>query len=300
MITRFAPSPTGLMHLGHVLAARFAFDAARAEGGCYLVRIEDIDQTRCRPEHIDQILDDLAWLGLSSDGPVIRQSERFPLYAAALDRLKAEGLLYPCFCTRKEIQTEIARSPSAPQGPDGPLYPGTCRPLSPAVRAEKQASGVPFAWRLDMTSAIKRTNGGRRFLDRDRGWIAAHPAQFGDVVLGRKECPASYHLAVTVDDAAQGVTLVTRGEDLAAAAHLHRLLQSLLDLPTPDYRFHSLLTDAQGRRLAKRDGAQTISDLRAEGLSPADVTEMAIQPSAGRGLAVDRPDAPHQTDHGGS
>ena len=292
MITRFAPSPTGLLHLGHVLAARFAFDAARAEEGRYLVRIEDIDQTRCRPEFVDQILRDLAWLGLDSDGPVIRQSERFPLYAEALDRLRDQHLLYPCFCTRKEIQAEIARSPSAPQGPDGPLYPGTCRGLSEAQRAAKFASGAPFAWRLDMAAATERTLGDLKFLDRDKGWIEARPKLFGDVVLARKESPTSYHLAVTVDDAAQEITLVTRGEDLAPAAHLHRLLQALLDLPTPDYRFHPLLTDAEGKRLAKRDGAKTIASLREQGLSPAEVQAMAIQPNAARGSAADRPDAP--------
>lgn len=300
MITRFAPSPTGLLHLGHVLAARFAHDAARAEGGRYLVRIEDIDQTRCRPEFIDQILRDLAWLGLQSDGPVIRQSERFPLYAEALDRLRRSDLLYPCFCTRKEIQAEIDRSPSAPQGPDGPLYPGLCRGLSSAARKERLASGAPFAWRLDMAAAIRRAPAVLTFQDRDQGVIDAGPQQFGDVVLARKESPTSYHLAVTVDDAAQGITLVTRGEDLAPAAHLHRLLQALLDLPTPDYRFHPLLTDAEGKRLAKRDGAKTIASLREQGLSPAEVTAMAIPASGARGSAADRPDAPRPNNRGGS
>jgi glutamyl-Q tRNA(Asp) synthetase len=300
MITRFAPSPTGLLHLGHVLAARFAFDAARAEGGRYLVRIEDIDQTRCRPEYRDQILQDLAWLGLDSDGPVIRQSERFPRYAEALDRLHAHDLLYPCFCTRREIQAEIARSPSAPQGPDGPLYPGTCRGVSAAARAAKLASGAPFAWRLDMAAALKRAPGDLKFFDRDKGWIEARPEQFGDVVLARKESPTSYHLAVTVDDAAQEITLVTRGEDLAPAAHLHRLLQALLDLPTPEYRFHPLLTDADGKRLAKRDGAKTIASLREQGYSPQEVTVMASPANADREPAADRPDAPHPGDRGGS
>lgn len=300
MITRFAPSPTGLLHLGHILAARFAFDAARAERGRYLVRIEDIDQTRCRPEFTDQILQDLAWLGLGSDGPVIRQSERFPLYAEALDQLHHADLLYPCFCTRKEIQAEIARAPSAPQGPDGALYPGTCRGLSAAVRAERLASGALFAWRLDMAAAIRRAPAALMFRDRDKGVIEARPAQFGDVVLARKESPTSYHLAVTVDDAAQEITLVTRGEDLAPAAHLHRLLQALLDLPTPEYRFHPLLTDADGKRLAKRDGAKTIASLREQGLSPQEVTAMAIRPSGARGSAADRSDAPHPGGRGGS
>ncbi len=282
MITRFAPSPTGLLHLGHALAAKFALDAARAESGRYLVRIEDIDPTRCRPEFTDQILADLDWLGFASDGPVIRQSERFPLYAAALDRLRANDLLYPCFCTRKEILAEIARSPGAPQGdapqgdapqgdapqgPDGPLYPGTCRGLSASERADRMASGAPFAWRLDMAAAQKLVSGSLSFLDRDLGAVTAAPGQFGDVILARKESPTSYHLAVTIDDAAQGVTLVTRGADLAPAAHLHRLLQALLDLPVPDYRFHRLLTDAKGLRLAKRDGAPSIASLRAQGTS---------------------------------
>ena len=275
MITRFAPSPTGLLHLGHVLAARFAQAQARAEGGRYLVRIEDIDPTRCRPEFTEGILADLDWLGLASDGPVIRQSERLTLYAEALGKLHNAELLYPCFCTRKEIQAEIARSPSAPQGPDGPLYPGTCRGMARKEQADRIASKAPFAWRLNIAEAHRRARHSLTFKDLDRGVIEAKPEQFGDVLLARKESPTSYHLAVTVDDAAQAITLVTRGLDLAPAAHLHRLLQELLVLTIPDYRFHRLLTDETGKRLAKRDGAQTISTLREKGLSADQVKALA-------------------------
>lgn len=275
MITRFAPSPTGPLHLGHAHAAQFAFAAARAEGGRYLVRIEDIDATRCRPEFTTQILDDLAWLGLASDGPVIHQSARLSIYAEVLGGLRAQGLLYPCFCTRAEILAEVARSPAAPHGPDGPIYPGLCRNVSDHHRQMRITSGEPYAWRLNMAAARAAHPGPLSFLDRDEGTIQALPEQFGDVVLARKESPTSYHLAVTVDDAAQGITLVTRGQDLAPAAHLHRLLQALLSYPVPDYRFHPLLTDASGKRLSKREGAQSLASLRAQGLTPQAVLALA-------------------------
>jgi glutamyl-Q tRNA(Asp) synthetase len=273
-VTRFAPSPTGRLHLGHVLSAAFARDAARADGGRYLVRIEDIDAVRCRPEFTAAILDDLAWLGLGSDGPVLRQSTRFAAYRAALDRLRADGTLYPCFCTRADIAAEIARAPSAPQGPDGPLYPGICRGLDPAAAADRVAAGAPHAWRIDVARAIRITG---PLAVRLAGGTqrAAKPDRFGDAVLARKDVAASYHLAVTVDDAHQGVTLVTRGVDLEPAADLHRLLQSLLDLPAPAYAFHRLLADASGRRFAKRDGAATVAGLRAAGHAPEAILAMA-------------------------
>jgi glutamyl-Q tRNA(Asp) synthetase len=260
--TRFAPSPTGRLHLGHAYAAWFARDAAA--GGRFLLRLEDIDQSRCREEFADGIFEDLAWLGLAWEEPVRRQSQHLAEYAAALDRLAAAGLLYPCFCSR----ADIAAAGAAPQGPDGPLYPGICRAL-PAPEIERRlAAGAPYALRLDMARATAGM-APLRFTDREAGRIDAVPEQFGDVVLARKDVPTSYHLAVTLDDAAQGITLVTRGHDLLPATHLHRLLQALLDLPVPDYHHHRLITDASGRRLAKRDADLTLAALRQSGATSA-------------------------------
>lgn len=268
--TRFAPSPTGELHLGHAHSALFAFTEARRAGGRFLLRLEDIDRTRCRPEFALSILTELDWLGLEWETPVRRQSEHFGDYRAALARLELAGLLYPCFCSRQDI----ARADNAPHGPDGPLYPGICRGLSAAERTERMESGRAYALRLDMAAAVHRA-GGLRWHDRSAGWVEARPELFGDVVLARKDVPTSYHLAVTVDDAGQGVTLVTRGEDLVAATHVHRLLQSLLDLPVPDYAHHRLLTDRHGRRLAKRDRAASLASLRQAGLSAAQVRALA-------------------------
>ncbi|MQX36555.1 tRNA glutamyl-Q(34) synthetase GluQRS [Roseospira navarrensis] len=280
-ITRFAPSPTGLLHLGHAHSALFAARlAAAGPGGRFLVRIEDIDAGRCRPEYEAAILEDLAWLGLTWETPVRRQSGHMDHYAAALDRLRAAGLLYPCFCTRKDIQAEIAASPSAPHGPDGPLYPGTCRALDPADVADRLAAGAPHALRLDMAAALARVGGPLSWHDAAAGPQAARPALFGDVVLARKDIPTSYHLAVTLDDAAQGITLVTRGRDLFEATHVHRLLQALLTLPTPAYHHHGLLTDEAGRRLAKRDNARALRTLRESGVSPAEARALAGHPDA--------------------
>jgi len=259
--TRFAPSPTGRLHLGHAFAAIRAHDHARAAGGRFLLRIEDIDGTRSRDSFVAGIEEDLRWLGLAWDGPVVRQSQRLALYAAALDDLRAQGLLYPCFCTR----ADIAASASAPHhGPDGLVYPGTCRHLSPAVAASRIAAGEPHAWRLAMAAAVDRT-GPLHWMDRDAGPQQAEPLAFGDVVLARKDAPASYHLAATVDDAAQGVTDVVRGRDLMRATDVHRLLQTLLDLPSPVYLHHALLLGPDGERLAKRNGAPALADLRAGG-----------------------------------
>ncbi len=269
--TRFAPSPTGLLHLGHAYAAGFAHRLAEASGGRFLVRLEDIDTTRTRPEFEKAIFEDLAWLGLSWETPVRRQSEHFDDYHAALATLENQGLLYPCFCTRKEIQAEIAGAANAPQGPDGPLYPGTCRALSADERASRMAGGAPYALRLDVAKAASMVGATLIWEDLDRGEFTAAPEVFGDVVLARKETPTSYHLAVVVDDALQGITLVTRGEDLLPATHLHRLLQHLLGLPVPRWRHHRLITDEQGRRLAKRDQARSIRSLRDAGISPAEV-----------------------------
>jgi len=259
-VTRFAPSPTGRLHLGHAYSALLAHDFARLRDGTFLLRIEDIDPGRVRAEYVDGIIEDLLWLGLEWDGEMPYQSERLAIYAEALERLGAEGLLYPCFCTRAEIAAEIAASAAAPQGPDGPVYPGTCRGL-----AEPDFSR-PHAWRLDVAKAIKRA-GPLYWMDGDTE-VQAEPGRFGDVVLARKDAPASYHLAVTLDDAAQGVTDVVRGRDLFAATDVHRLLQALLGLPTPLYHHHDLLTDADGNRLAKRHGARTLADLRAAGADP--------------------------------
>jgi len=272
-VTRFAPSPTGRLHLGHAYSALFAWAAARRVGGRFLLRIEDIDATRCRPEHEQAIYEDLAWLGLDWERPVRRQSEHMAEYAAALARLSAMGLVYPCFCTRAQIRAEVARAGAAPHGPEGAIYPGTCRPLDPTARAARIAAGEPYALRLDMAAATART-GPLTWIDEGRGEIRAAPEAFGDVVIARKEVPASYHLAVTLDDAVEGVTLVTRGEDLLAATDVHRLLQALLDLPTPGYRHHPLVAGADGERLAKRKGSIALADLRAEGMDGRALAEM--------------------------
>lgn len=275
VVTRFAPSPTGALHLGHACSALFAHGLARAAGGRFLLRIEDIDETRCRPDFIAGIHEDLHWLGLTWEEPVRRQSEHFDDYRAALGRLQALGVLYPCFCTRKDIAAEIAAMGHAPHGPDGVLYPGTCRTLSPDARAARIARGDSYALRLDVAEAhrLARAMAGDdlRFEDAVAGVTVAHPESFGDVVLARKDTPASYHLAVTVDDALQGVTLVTRGTDLFHATHIHRLLQALLGLPVPRYHHHPLLLDEHGKRFAKRDKSLTLAAMRASGLTPADI-----------------------------
>ncbi|HXS41569.1 MAG TPA: tRNA glutamyl-Q(34) synthetase GluQRS [Stellaceae bacterium] len=275
IVTRFAPSPTGLLHMGHAYSALFAWRRAREAGGRFLLRIEDIDRTRCRPEFTAAILEDLAWLGLDWDGEVRQQAEHFADYEAALDRLDVAGLIYPCFCTRAAIAAEIARAGGAPQGEAGPLYPGTCRSLAMEERLRRIAAGESFALRLDVSRALART-GPLQWDEEEQGIIAAQPELLGDVVLARKDTPTSYHLAVTVDDALQGVTLVTRGADLFAATHLHRLLQALLDLPVPRYRHHALLTDASGKRFAKRDKALTLRALRESGKTPEEVRVMAM------------------------
>jgi glutamyl-Q tRNA(Asp) synthetase len=283
VVSRFAPSPTGRLHLGHAYSALKAHDFARQSGGQFLLRIEDIDANRCREEFVEAIFEDLSWLGISWDGDPIRQSARLPRYAEALDDLLAQGLAYPCFCTRTEIAREIAASAAAPHGPDGPHYPGTCRSHTPEERERRMAT-EPHAWRLDMAKALAQAE---RFPPKegeahpshaliwtnDSERIQTTPEIFGDVVLARKDAPTSYHLAVVVDDAAQGVTHVIRGADLYASTHIHRLLQALLGLPTPHYYHHPLLTDVMGKRLAKRTGATTLADLRSAGADPARLAE---------------------------
>ncbi len=274
IVTRFAPSPTGYLHLGHAHSALLAWRRAREAGGRFLVRLEDIDATRCRAEFADAALADLAWLGIDWDGALRRQSAHFADYRRALDRLEGLGLVYPCFCTRAAIQAEIARAGSAPHGPEGPIYPGTCRGRAADERRRRIAAGEAFALRLDVRRALAGI-GELDWVDEQAGSIRANPASHGDVVLARKEMPTSYHLAVTVDDALQGVTLVTRGEDLFTATHIHRLLQALLGLPVPHYHHHKLLTDASGRRYAKRDRALTLRALREAGRTPAEVRALA-------------------------
>jgi glutamyl-Q tRNA(Asp) synthetase len=273
VVTRFAPSPTGPLHLGHAFSALLAHRFARERGGEFLLRIEDIDPTRARPEHVDGIPEDLAWLGLDWDGEILFQSARLDLYAGALQRLKAADLLYPCFCTRADIRREIAASASAPHGPDGPLYPGTCRALLREDR-ERRLTGEPHAWRLDVGKA-SRAAGPIYWRDGDTE-VQAEPTAFGDVVLARKDAPVSYHLAVTVDDAAQAVTDIVRGRDLYAATDVHRLLQALLGLPTPHYHHHVLLRGNDGMRLAKRTGAPTLRALREGGADPRALVEALL------------------------
>jgi glutamyl-Q tRNA(Asp) synthetase len=276
VVTRFAPSPSGYLHLGHAHSALFAARAAQAKGerGRFLLRIEDIDQGRCRPEFETATYEDLAWLGLAWEAPVRRQSDHFADYRAALDQLAAQGVIYPCFCTRADIQAEIARAGQAPHGPDGPLYPGMCRALGEDERESRIAAGEQHALRLDVARAAEIA-GSLTWCDLGEGEVAADPQSLGDVVLARKETPTSYHLAVTLDDALQGVTLVTRGRDLFHATHTHRLLQALLSLPVPDWHHHALLADESGQRLAKRHDALSIRALRAAGKLPEEVRAMA-------------------------
>lgn len=263
--TRFAPSPTGAMHLGHALAAKVARDLARAHGGEFRLRHEDIDATRVREEFYGEIEEDLAWLGLVPDGPALRQSARLPSYEAALETLRGRELIYPCFCTRRAIREELAAMASAPHGPEGPLYPGTCRHLDAAPRDERIAAGEQHAWRLDAAAAARQA-GGLEFSDLRFGPIEVDPLLLGDVVLARKDIGCAYHLAVVVDDAYQEISHVTRGEDLLAATHVHRLLQALLGFQAPAYLHHPLVLDEGGRRLAKRENSPSLASLRRDGV----------------------------------
>jgi glutamyl-Q tRNA(Asp) synthetase len=275
-VFRFAPSPNGPLHLGHAFSALLNGDLATATGGRFLVRMEDIDPARCRPEFERRAFDDLAWLGLGWETPVRRQSEHGDAYRAALDRLIAADLVYPAFLSRAEIKA-LTRDPAWPRDPDGAaLYPGPERGWSIARRRDAIASGAPFAWRLDGARALQGV-GPLAWTERgagpagETGTIAADPAAWGDVVIARKEVPTSYHLAVVVDDALQGITQVVRGRDLFFATAVHRLLQTLLDLPAPTYRHHRLILDLDGHKLSKSDGATGLVELRAAGATPADI-----------------------------
>lgn len=271
-VTRFAPSPSGRLHLGHGYSALTAWRRAEAEGGRFILRIEDIDAGRCHAEFIDGIYEDLAWLGIKWETPVRLQSQHMDDYAVALAKLADMDLLYPCFCTRRDIREEIARSPAAPHGPEGAIYPGICRALSALDVADKIEAGEPFATRLNMEKAISATRSRHdwplTWQDENGKLTEAGPESLGDVVLARKDIPTSYHMAVVVDDALQGISHVIRGQDLLFATHLHCLLQALLGLDTPVYHHHRLLTDDSGARLAKRDRSQTIESLRDAGNTP--------------------------------
>jgi glutamyl-Q tRNA(Asp) synthetase len=275
-VFRFAPSPNGYLHLGHALSALLNHDSARAAGGRLLLRIEDIDGTRYRPEYEAAIYEDLEWLGIEYERPVRRQSEHFGEYRKVLERLAQEGLVYPAFESRAEIARLVAaRGPDWPRDPDGaPLYPGNARDLAAAERKRKIESGAPYALRLDLQAALARINKPLVWTESGEDGereIAARPERWGDVILGRKETPASYHLACVLDDALQGVTHIVRGLDLYEATSIHRLLQEILGLPAPNYHYHRLILDADGKKLAKRDPSTTLHDLRSQGISVADV-----------------------------
>lgn len=266
-VTRFAPSPTGYLHKGHAYSALTVSEAARAAGGRFLLRLEDIDVTRCRPEYEAAIYEDLAWLGLEWETPVRRQSEHMDDYGAALERLIGKGVLYRCFRTRSELQNEFAAAPH------GPMEAFRGDPLPADEEARRLAAGDSYAWRLSLAKADALLGGfsDLTYFVEGEGWTRARPEVGGDVVLARKDVRVSYHLASVVDDALQGVTHVIRGVDLVDAAHVHRLLQALLDLPTPVYRHHPLIVGPDGRRLAKRDKAETLRSLRERGVTPADI-----------------------------
>jgi glutamyl-Q tRNA(Asp) synthetase len=283
-VFRFAPSPNGHLHLGHALSALLNFDMARATLGRFLLRIEDIDETRCRPEFEAAIYEDLEWLGIGWDGPVRRQSDHLPAYRAALSKLEAQELIYPAFESRAEIARLVAERESPgevwPRDPDSaPLYPGTAKEMPPAERLQRMLLGEPHALRLDMTQAMagagpltwQETGGGPQ---GESGTITAAPQAWGDVILGRKETPTSYHLSVTLDDALQGVTHVVRGQDLFWSTSVHRVLQALLDLPAPTYHHHRLILGPDGRKLAKSTQSTALRELRAQGATPADIREM--------------------------
>jgi glutamyl-Q tRNA(Asp) synthetase len=272
--TRFAPSPSGLLHLGHVLAALEARHLADKLGGECLLRMEDIDTVRCKPIWMEKIQEDLSWLGIHFDGDVLVQSQRMSVYEQALERLKELGVVYPCFCTRRQIAEEIERIGRAPQGERVDPYPGTCRELPEEYRQEMIQAGRPHAWRLDCRKA-KELTGVLEWEDLRFGRQVCDPSTLGDVTLGRKDCLTSYHLSVVIDDAFQQVTHVTRGEDLFESTGIHRTLQALLGLPVPVWYHHRLVCDDHGVRLAKRNNSLAVRTLREEGVSASQVIAMA-------------------------
>jgi glutamyl-Q tRNA(Asp) synthetase len=282
LVCRFAPSPNGYLHLGHALSALMNFDLARAEGGRFLLRIEDIDRARCRGEFETAIYQDLAWLGLAWESPVQRQSEHLDAYQAALTRLQDDGLVYPSFESRAEIAAQVAAAPGTwPRDPDGaPLYPGTARLLSRSERDARIAAGEPYALRLDMAAAIARAGAALTWNEtgsgpeRETGTVAAAPERWGDVVLGRKGMPGSYHLSVVIDDARQSITHVVRGQDLFWSTSVHRLLQALLGLSAPIYHHHRLVLGPDGRKLSKSTKATALRALRQAGVTAAGIRRM--------------------------
>lgn len=282
-VFRFAPSPNGFLHLGHARSALLNFDLARQSGGRMLLRIEDIDTTRCRPEYEQAIYDDLAWLGIEWEQPVRRQSEHLPLYREAVERLTRKGLIYPAFESRADIARMVAEKDKSgpwPRDPDGaPLYPGTGKHLTEAERAQRLRAGTPYALRLDMDAAVARA-GLLSWIeegagpDGETGSVPAQPEQWGDVILARKDTPTSYHLSVVIDDALQGITHVVRGQDLFRATSVHRLLQQLLGLPQPVYRHHALVLDEAGQKLSKSTRSTALRELRAGGMAPDEVRRL--------------------------
>ena len=271
-VFRFAPSPNGRLHLGHAFSALMNERLAKRLGGRLLLRIEDIDVARCRPEFEQGIHDDLAWLGIRFDAAIRRQSEHFDDYRAALGRLQAKALIYPCFCSRGQIRARLAAGSGTGCDPDGvPLYPGTCRTLEAGLVVDRLARGEPHTWRLDMAAALRADPGPYGYCTFDEAGayqVAAEPARWGDAVIARRDVPTSYHLSVVYDDAEEKVTHLVRGRDLEAATDLHVLLQRLLGLPVPRYRHHPLLLDPAGEKLAKSRGSQSLADLRASGVTP--------------------------------
>jgi glutamyl-Q tRNA(Asp) synthetase len=280
LVTRFAPSPSGLLHKGHAYSALMAYRAALETGGRFLLRIEDIDTARCKPEFTEAIYTDLHWLGLAWEMPVRCQSQHFADYQAALEKLKGLGVVYPCFCTRKDILAEIKDAERAPHGPlegtqEGPVYPRLCHGKSHAEQQALITGGKAHAWRLDLDAALRLIGSPLCWYDQSKGNIPATPKALGDVVLARKDTPTSYHLSVVVDDALQGVNHIVRGQDLFHATHIHVVLQKLLSLPTPSYHHHALIMDKTGKRYAKRNKAATLTSLREAGISAAElITEL--------------------------
>ena len=272
MRTRFAPSPTGPMHLGHAYAALVAREAADHGNGVFLLRFEDIDRSRVRPGYYNLIEEDLQWMGLEWQEEPMRQSDRLEVYSNALTALQEQGLVYPCFCTRRAIADEISRITNAPHGPEGPVYPGTCRKISADERTERIAMKTPHSWRLNCAKAAEAC-GQLTFRDLLHGVIPVCAEKLGDVILARRDIATSYHLAVVTDDAEQQITLVTRGEDLLSSTHIHRVLQHLLGYPEPLYLHHELVCDEKGNRLATRDKARSLASLRASGCSRTQILE---------------------------
>ncbi|MDB4783333.1 tRNA glutamyl-Q(34) synthetase GluQRS [Verrucomicrobiales bacterium] len=270
VITRFAPSPTGRLHLGHAYSALFAESLANRDGGKFFLRIEDIDKNRCREEHIEGIYEDLKWLGICWDPEVLLQSTRFDEYKNSIKILSQMDVLYPCFCSRKKIEAEQSNVGLAPHGPGSPKYSGNCRGIGFEEKEDRMAKGEIHSWRLDCSKASAIT-GELQWFDQLAGTMKVEPSILGDVIISRKDIATSYHLAVTLDDAKQGVTLISRGEDLMESTHVHRLLQCLLELPVPQWCHHKLIKNSDGKRFSKREGSLTLKEMRDSGIRAADL-----------------------------